>query len=355
MNTGFPLIRKWKIVTLLLLILLLTTFAAIAQDGDGDEGSGIGIATEDPAAPTDLPEPESVWSVAWDPDGTQLAVGISPDHCGLTNNSYATHIIDAVTQQNIINLNTGYKCPITYLEWSADGEDILTGTREGGAVWNASTGDLKSIIRVLHSPTGTMLDYDWSPDSSRIVTIEDTSPYILIWDPLTDDNFSLNGTNPNSAVWSPDSTKLAVLDPDIVIRDSKTWKIIATLPVRGSRVTWSPDGGKFAGIDAYNNIIISDTNNGNILNLLSGHTDQITAFEWRADSKLLASASIDKTVRLWDVETGSQIALLPNSDPLYALDWKPDGTQLAYGGLGSITPKIVSVSEMITLTATPVS
>lgn len=54
---------------------------------------------------------------------------------------------------------------------------------------------------------------------------------------------------------------------------------------------------------------------GQILKTLEGHTEGLSDVAWSGDSALLASASDDKTVKVWNVDTVRLRSLhyLPNS------------------------------------------
>ena len=46
---------------------------------------------------------------------------------------------------------------------------------------------------------------------------------------------------------------------------------------------------------------------------LDGHTDQVTSTSFSLDGKRIVSGSLDKTVKIWDVETGALVRNLPGT------------------------------------------
>lgn len=67
---------------------------------------------------------------------------------------------------------------------------------------------------------------------------------------------------------------------------------------------------------------------------LSGHTDKVWSVAFSPDSKLLASASYDSTVRIWSVINGKELKILTgHTGTVLTVAYSPDGKFLASGGI----------------------
>src|ERR1044071_9013921 len=68
-----------------------------------------------------------------------------------------------------------------------------------------------------------------------------------------------------------------------------------------------------------------------LLRTLRGHTGYIGRIAWSPDGRLLASPSEDKTLRLWDAETGKLALVLEGEDRIHNAIFDPSGLTLASG------------------------
>jgi eukaryotic-like serine/threonine-protein kinase len=96
------------------------------------------------------------------------------------------------------------------------------------------------------------------------------------------------------------------------------------------RIAFSPDGKMIATASADRLVKLWDVVTGLERASLKGHNDTVSALAFSPDGKLLASGSDDTTVRLWDPRSAQELALLHgHSDWVECVAFSPDGRQLA--------------------------
>ena len=68
-----------------------------------------------------------------------------------------------------------------------------------------------------------------------------------------------------------------------------------------------------------------------IINTLAGHEKTISQIKYSPDGNLIASASWDKTIKLWDAKTGKLVDTLTAKDAVNSITFSPDGRTLVSG------------------------
>ncbi|PZV11105.1 MAG: hypothetical protein DCF22_15190 [Leptolyngbya sp.] len=93
--------------------------------------------------------------------------------------------------------------------------------------------------------------------------------------------------------------------------------------------------------------------NVGLKNTLIGHTDWITDLAFSPDKTLLASSSLDQTIKLWNVAKGTLLSTF-KSGRVTNLAFSPDGIRLASGSRlrqwadGAISPNGIQIWEVAT-------
>jgi WD40 repeat protein/tRNA A-37 threonylcarbamoyl transferase component Bud32 len=75
-------------------------------------------------------------------------------------------------------------------------------------------------------------------------------------------------------------------------------------------VAFSPGGRLLASASADGSIKVWDRHTARLLETLHGHRGHVTAVAWHPDGKSLASGGADATLRLWDADSGASLATL---------------------------------------------
>jgi WD40 repeat protein/serine/threonine protein kinase len=98
-------------------------------------------------------------------------------------------------------------------------------------------------------------------------------------------------------------------------------------------VTFSPDGSLLASASQDGMIILWDPATGREIRRFPGHRGDVNWVAFSPDAKMLASAGDDGTIRLWDRRSGLQLNVWKaHQGEAVAVEFSPDGKLLASGG-----------------------
>ena len=102
-------------------------------------------------------------------------------------------------------------------------------------------------------------------------------------------------------------------------------------------LAWSPVGNKLAIASGNHSIDIIDllaTDPVNKAKTLTGHIATLMSVAFSHDGRFLLSTSLDKTARVWDMQTYTCVRSLPHADQVYTAIASPDGKYWVTGASG---------------------
>lgn len=180
---------------------------------------------------------------------------------------------------------------VTTLEWSSNGELLATGSYDGVArVWGRSG----NLVHTLRGHLGPIFSLKWNKKG----------------------NFLLSGSyDKTTIVWN-------VSGENGVIEQQFNHHAAPALDV-----DWKDDL-TFASCSTDKSVLICRVGSSTPLHRYTGHKDEVNAVKWDPSGTLLASCSDDSTAKVWDVSSNSKLPLYDftsHKQEIYTVKWSPTG------------------------------
>ena len=291
-------------------------------------------------------------SIAFSPDGATLA-SASVDRFGGTPG--AVTLWDIETGKDLATLH-GHTERIPAVAFSADGTTIASGLRDGTVkLWNVKTG------KNIHTYRGGGYAVAFSIDAKTLAARSWKD--IKLWEVATRKRTSTISisreqlTMSTALAFSPDSQVLAWGTGDQVkLRKHATKSLFGfmgrnTITLKGHTdevrsVAFSPDGKVLASSVRAGTVKLWDTETGANVATLEGAGGPVV---FSPDGRMLASRGGVQEIKLWDLETQTDIMTLRGkAGAVFDLTFSPDGTTLVSGeGFGTIKFWDVATGENI--------
>ena len=245
-----------------------------------------------------------------------LSAVFSPDDSCIAAASYDKYvrIWSAVSGKLICKLE-GHADIVTNVSFSPDGRMLASGSEDNTiCIWDTNTWECKMVLKGHNRP---VLSTAFSPDSQFLVSgsLDGT---IRFWEMEEGQCLCVlkgHTDRANTVLFNPGGQLVISSSDDATIR---VWELLGDETKSVSRddvrcyrdSNISSDGSLSAEIVGYSTICVRDKMSGLILREGNGHTDDVCCVIFSPNDKYIASASLDKTVRIWDANTLECIRVL---------------------------------------------
>ncbi|MFN7927193.1 MAG: hypothetical protein U0Y68_04475 [Blastocatellia bacterium] len=278
------------------------------------------------------------------------AVAFSPDSKLVASGSVdKTVILWDVTTRKAITTFAGHKRDVRAVAFSPDGHTLVSGSEDGTMkFWEVSS---RRELDSLKAQSKAVRTLSFRPDGQVLASAgEDGS--VTLWEVAGRKAIStLKGHTKavRAVAFNPDGTALASASDD---GNVKLWNVasgqeVATLPAPGAAtplaesnapadanaalwsVAFSADGKMLASASEEGTVILWDIANRTVTTF-KGHSDVVRSVAFSPDNKTLASASFDRTVKIWEVVGHQAFTTLTGPGvPVWSVAFSPDERTLA--------------------------
>ncbi|NOG51271.1 MAG: hypothetical protein HND48_18990 [Chloroflexi bacterium] len=296
----------------------------------------------------------SSYSLAWSPDGSYLAISVGNDVEVRDNTGQLLNTLTDLSPGNVWELS-----------WSADGQELAVATESSIQVWNRPYNASEALLRLTLTSSIPFLQFvEWSPNGQMIVA-GGRSTRLDIWNANTGQyitSFNNTSSAPVDLAWSPDSSRIAVGQIDVVtIWALSTGAIESGLAFSNSlariafvkSLAWDPAGevivastGEDSAIWLWNTL----NQDREVFALL---TEGVRSLDWSPLGDQIVGSGFDGYIRVWDVSSRQMLQEIYTGSVVLSVAWKPDGQIFAFGATEGSVQFVARFEPPPTATPTP--
>ena len=200
---------------------------------------------------------------------------------------------------------------ITSIALSPGGNFIASGSWEDGTIylWNVLSGEL--VKRSIHN--SDVFSVSFSPISEKLIAFGSRDGTVKVWDVTKDESIKIGNhvDSVSSVVFSPSGGKFIASsswDKTICIWNVERRELAAG-PLTGHKncveaVAYSPDGTRLVSGSGDRTLRIWNSETGQLLSTLDRHSNDVNSVAYSFDGSRIVSGSDDNTIIVWDAQSG---------------------------------------------------